>query len=219
MPFHNIFSNKKTKKKRPVDSAKILVDNHEKNSLIPSILSKLGIEYTFSNLPTGDYIVNDIVIERKTIPDLKSSIINKRILFQFKNMKQYLKRLLIIEGTSNFDLYNGIIHENALRGFILSTTLEYKIPIIFTENEEDSAKYLAVLARKTRKASLSLRAKQQFTDEEQKQFILEGFPNIGPQTAKKLLAHFKSIKNIINADEKDLRKLIGRKAEIFSRFL
>jgi len=36
--------------------------------------------------------------------------------------------------------------------------------------------------------------------------ILEGFPGIGPSTAKALLKKFKTIKAIINANEKDLVK-------------
>lgn len=218
--FHEIFSRKKVKQESESQKqAKILIDKGEKNSLVPSILSKLGINFEFTHLPTGDYIVNDAVIERKTIPDLKSSIINKRILFQFKELKQYPKPLLIVEGTSNFELYGGVINENALRGFLLSAVLGHKIPVIFTENEEDTAKYLAVLARKTKKAALSLRQKLQLDEKEQKQFILEGFPGIGPQTAKKLLDNFKSIKNIINAKEKKLRKILGKKADNFRKTL
>jgi Fanconi anemia group M protein len=218
--FNDIFSRKKEKPESENQKpAKILIDNREKNSLVPSILSKLNIDFEFTHLPTGDYIVNDVVIERKTIPDLKSSIINKRILFQFKELKQYPKSLLIIEGFSTFELYEGIIHENALRGFILSTALEHKIPIIFTENEEDSAKYLAVLAKKTKKTSLSLRQKLQLDKDEQKQFVLEGFPGIGPQTAKKLLHKFKNIKNIINAKEKKLREILGKKTDNFKKVL
>jgi Fanconi anemia group M protein len=217
--FNDIFSRKREKSEPKQKPAKILIDNREKNSLVPALLSKLDINFEFAYLPTGDYIVNDVVIERKTIPDLKSSIINKRILFQLKELKQYPKSLLIVEGTSTFELYGGVIHENALRGFILSTALEHKIPVIFTENEEDSAKYIAVLARKTKKATLSLRAKIQLDKDEQKQFILEGFPGIGPTTAKKLLDKFKTIKNIINTDEKELKEILGKKTDNFKRVL
>jgi pseudouridine-5'-phosphate glycosidase len=79
MPLYNIFSRKKEKARlENKKAAKIFIDNREKNSLVPAILSKLNIEYEFAHLPTGDYVINDVVIEIKTIPDLKSSIINKR---------------------------------------------------------------------------------------------------------------------------------------------
>ncbi len=221
MPFHDIFKKKESKDKKPVQSAKILVDNHEKNSLVPAILSKLKMNYEFTDLKVADYIINNIAIERKTIPDLKSSIISKRIIFQLRELKQYPKSLLIVEGISNFELYQGIIHENALRGFLLSTAIDNQIPIIFTENEEDTAKYLSVLAiRESKpKTRTSLRQKLSLSREEQKQFILEGFPGIGPTTAGKLIAKFKSIKNIINAPEEELEPILGKKTDLFMKLL
>jgi ERCC4-type nuclease len=221
MPFHDIFSKKKEKIKKPAKAAKILVDIHEKNSLVPAILSKLNANYEFEDLKVADYIINDIAIERKTIPDLKSSIISKRILFQLKELKQYPKPLLIVEGISNFELYEGIIHENALRGFLLSTAIDNQIPVIFTENEEDTAKYLSILAIRVSKPKtpLSLRQKLPLSKEEQKQFILEGFPHVGAATAKKLIEHFKSIKNIINASKEELEPMLGKKTDVFMKLL
>ncbi len=47
------------------------------------------------------------------------------------------------------------------------------------------------------------------------QFILEGFPGIGPKTAKKLLEELKTLKKIFNSPDKKLQKIIGKKAETF----
>ena len=221
MSFQDIFSKKESKSKKPKEIAKILVDVHEKNSLVPAILSKLNMNYEFTDLKVADYIINNIAIERKTIPDLKSSIISKRILFQLKEMKQYPKSLLIVEGILNFALYEGIIHENALRGFLLSTAIDNQIPIIFTENEEDTAKYLSVLEMRESKPKTpqSLRQKLPLSKEEQKEFILEGFPGIGPTTANKLIQKFKSIKNIINASKEELEEILGKKTDLFMKTL
>jgi len=51
------------------------------------------------------------------------------------------------------------------------------------------------------------------------QFILEGFPGIGPTTAKKLLKKFKSIKKIINASEEELKEILGKKTETFLKII
>ena len=48
------------------------------------------------------------------------------------------------------------------------------------------------------------------------QFILESFPGIGPKKAKLLLKKFENLNNIFNASSEDLKKLIGKKAEIFN---
>ncbi|MBX4211939.1 hypothetical protein KW787_00585 [Candidatus Pacearchaeota archaeon] len=217
MTFFDIFSNKKLKVSKKAD---ILVDYREKNSLVPSHLVSQGINVIFQQLNVADYLFGNIAIERKTISDLKSSIISKRINSQLLELKQYPKPLLLVEGIGNEDLYEGIINENALRGFLLSVALEYQVPIIFTQSEEDSARYIAILAKKKENKHPSLRAsKIALTEEQRLQYILEGFPRIGPVAAKKLLGKFKTIKNVMNASEEELRKILGKNEEIFSYLL
>lgn len=214
MPFIDIFSKRKESKKE--NKIKIIIDNREKQSLVASQLASLGFQIQFEQLKVGDYLVNDVAVERKTISDLKSSIINKRIIQQLLELKQYPKNLLIVEGISDEDIYSGIIHENALRGFLISVALEFQVPIIFTQNEKDTARYLAVLAKKSPKKDFSLRASKLFKSKEDRlQFILEGFPNIGPVTAKKLISRFKTLKSIINASEEELKPILGKKTQEF----
>lgn len=212
--FHNIFSKKKKEKNE--EKTQITVDYREKNSLVPSELVKLNFNIEFQQLNIGDYIINKTIVERKTLSDLQSSIINKRIFDQLNNLKQFDSALLIIEASSN----NKIIHENALRGFLLSLSTEYKIPFIFSENERETAIYLSLLAKKKINKEISLRQTRIFsTKKEQQQFILEGFPDIGPATAKKLLRKFSSLFNIFNAQESDLREILGKRYSLFKSLL
>ena len=44
---------------------------------------------------------------------------------------------------------------------------------------------------------------------ERQQFIVEGLPNVSSVLAKRLLAHFGSIKDIVNATEEELREVEG----------
>ena len=212
----DIFSSKRDLQQK----IKILVDNRERNSLVPSYLIKQGFDVKFSQLPVADYLVNGVAIERKTISDLKSSIINKRLIYQLQELKQYPKHLLLVEGILDEDLYNSGIHENALRGFLLSVALEFQTPLIFTHNEKDTAKYLLVLAKKDKPSEFSLRAsKIAFSKEEQVRFILEGFPHIGPTKAKKLLEKFHTLSNIFNASQEELSQILGIRAKEFKDFL
>jgi Fanconi anemia group M protein len=216
MPFLDIFSKKKEKEEK----IRIIIDNREKNSLVAPYLMEQGFEIEFKQLPVGDYLVNGTAIERKTVSDFKSSIINKRIISQLLELKQYGKHLLLIEGILAEDLYSGGIHENAFRGFLLSVALEFQVPIIFTRDEKDSAKYISVLARKKEKGEVALRAsKIALTDKEQVQFILEGFPNVGPAKAKKLIEKFGSLKNVFNASGEDLKEILGKRTEEFKKLL
>ena len=212
MTFFDIFSNKKIKEKEIV---KIVVDCREKNSLVASELLKMGFAIEFKQLPVADYIVNETAIERKTISDLKSSIIDKRIISQLNGLKQYAKHLLILEGIKNKNIYEGNMHANAFRGFLLGIALNFKTPIIYSLDEEDTAKYIGLIAnKKNNQNQESIRPnKSSLSKEEYLQFILEGFPQVGPATAKKLIKDFKNLKEIANSSKEQLENLVGKKAE------
>ena len=204
---------------KPIIKPKITADYREKNSLVFSSLKSLGIDVEIENLKVGDYLVNGVVIERKTVSDFISSMLNKRLLRQLEDLKQHKNPLLILEGIDERELYNDDpesgISSNAIRGFLLSIVLKHKIPIIFTKNYEDTAKFISVIARKKEKEMSLNVSKKSLNKKEQIQFILEGFPGIGPATSKKLLKEFKTLKSIINTPIEDLKKIIGKKAEIF----
>jgi len=217
-PIFDIFS--KPKKERKEEKPKIIMDYREKNSLVYSELINLGIDVEVKELKVADYIVKDVAIERKTISDFISSMISKRLTNQLDGMQQYKNRLLLIEGIDEHELYSHEIpekgiHPNAIRGFLLSIIFEHKTPIIFTKDAEDTAKFISVLAKREKKeASLNV-SKSNLNKKERMQFILEGFPGIGPKTAKKLLSHFKTLKEIFEASIEELKETIGVKAEIF----
>jgi ERCC4-type nuclease len=223
-PLENIFSQTKTSIdmiKCPNPKMPIIIDTREKQSLISANLFEKKANINFENLKIGDYKIADIVIERKTFQDFISSIIDKRLTEQLINLKKYNKYFLIIEG---FVYHQQItrINENAIKGMILSIVIDFQIPIVFTENITDTANFLILTAKKfeNSKQNYSIRqSKTLKTTEEQKQFILEGFPEIGPTTAKKLMNEFGSIKNIINASEEQLKRVLGKKYNNFKDIL
>jgi len=201
---------------------KIKADYREKNSLVISEVISLGIEVDLMELKVADYIVNDVAIERKTVFDFISSMKNRRLVKQLEELQQYKNRLLIIEGIDEQDLYSDDfskekigMHPNSVRGFLLSILLKYNVPIIFTKNYQDTARFISVLSkREPKEASLNV-AKKTLGKKERMQFIIESFPGIGPKTAKKLLKKFKTVKNIINATPEKLQEVIGKKASPF----
>lgn len=222
--IENIFSPKKENLQEE-KKEKITMDYRERNCLVYSELIKLGIKVEIKELKIADYIVKDVAVERKTISDFISSMINKRLIRQLEEMQQYENKLLIVEGFDEEELYydegfrEGGMHPNAVRGFLLSILLKYKVPIIFTKDCPDTARFIAVLAKKQGK-EISLNVnKKGLTSNEQKQFILEGFSGIGPTTSKKLLAKFKTLKNIFNAPEKEIEEILGKKTEKFKKMI
>lgn len=217
-PLFDIFSKRKEISK-PIEKPKVIVDYREKNSLIISFLKKLNLDVEIKELKVADYIVKNVAIERKTIADFISSMINKRLLKQLEELKQYANPLLIIEGIEDQELYNDEngtgMHANAIRGFLLSISLKHKIPILFTKNYKDTARFINVIAKKQEREISTNAKKKARNKKEQMQFILEGFPGIGPKTSRKLLKEFKSLQQIFNSPLEDLQKLIGKKANIF----
>ncbi|VVB82246.1 3'-flap repair endonuclease Xpf [uncultured archaeon] len=218
-PVLDIFSKQKIKKEKEGEKQKIIIDYREKGSLVASELIKFGFEIEFRELKVADYLVNNVAIERKTVSDFISSMLNKRIIRQLEELQQYEQKLLIIEGIENQEIYSDDnlegLHPNAIRGFLLSIAIKQKIPMIFTKDSEDTARFISVLAKKKEKESSLNVSKKTLNTKERLQFILEGFPGIGPKTAKKLLENFKTLKNIANAPLEELEKVIGVKADIF----
>jgi ERCC4-type nuclease len=211
MTFENIFSKEKTKEKT---KPKIIIDYREKNSLVPSELKKLKHELKIKELKVGDYETNGVIIERKTTQDFLSSMVNKRLFSQLNDLNQTKNKLLILEGEDIYEINN--INNNAIRGFILSIILKFQIPIVYSKNPEDTAKFISTIANKTEKTETSLHlTKKSLTKNQQLQFILESFPDIGPKTIKILLKEFKTIKNIFDQPIEKLKKIIGKKAESF----
>lgn len=221
----NIFKKKK-KREGPIEKPKIIADYREKNSLVISELINLGIDIETKELKVADYLIAGTAVERKTVSDFINSMKNGRLVNQLEELRQYESRLLVVEGVDEQELYsddssedNIGMHPNSIRGFLLSILLNYKVPIIFTKNYEDTAKFLAVLCKKKpREISLNIK-KRAHNQKEQSQYVLESFPGIGPKTARKLLKKFRAIKDMINAPEEDIKKVIGKKAENLIRII
>lgn len=205
--------------KRKEPEKEIIMDYREKNSLVYSELINLGIKINIRELKVADYMVNGIAVERKTISDFISSMLSKRLTSQLKNMQQYENRLLLIEGIDERELYSDRndsgVHPNAIRGFLLSIVLEYKTPIIFTKDAEDTARFISVLAKKERRDSSLNVSRKNLDKKERMQFILESFQGIGPKTARKLLEHFKTLRELFSASEEEIAGVIGKKAGTF----
>jgi len=222
MPLYNIFS-KKTKKKTVPKTPKIVADIHEKNSLILSELKESKqVRLEIKSLKIADYLIGNIAIERKTTSDFISSMINKRLIQQLRQMQKYKQRLLIIEGDRD-DLYNEEtkLNPNAIRGFILSIKLNYNTPAILTQDYEDTAKYLITLAKQQAKPKQepSLHSRIPKSKKQQKQYILEAFPNIGPKKAQQLLKKFKTLKQTFNATEEEIKQILKSRTKDFQDLL
>jgi len=197
----------------------IILDHRERSSGIKEELIKQGIEVIEKQLPYADFIIktkdlnNNILnvgIEKKTINDFLNSIIDKRLINQIMELKKNFDiPLLIIEGTENiYELRN--FHPNSIRGMLASIAIDFQTPILYTRNHRDTANLLAIIAKrleKPRSLPSLLKKRKQLTLKQQQEFLIESLPGVGPLISKRLLENFKTIKDIVNADEKDLMRV------------
>jgi len=214
---------------------KIVCDTRERVSQINQELNNLSndsfeVEVVVEQLSLGDYQLSDqVLIERKTIADLESSIIDGRIFSQLDNLSEKVSKPgLIVEGVLNFSDNDNRINNKSLIGLITSIGLNYRIPIFFTRNQKETALFLYVIAKREQfgvKTEIKHRfSKNKMSFSDQQLFILESFPDIGPTLARALLKRFKNIKGLAQASVKELQeveKMGPKKAEkmhyLFSR--
>lgn len=211
--FNDIFSKKTSKKEK--EKPVIIADIHEKDSLIVPELIENKIDVKMTYLEVADYLIGDTAIERKTINDFISSFYSKRLFEQLTQIQRYVNKILIIEGDLNE--LNNKIEPNVLRGAILSIITDFKTSIIYTKDFKETSVYLAFLAKKLlkKKSNITFHSRIPKSIKEQKQYILESFPKIGPATSKKLLNDFKNLKSIFNASEDELKKVLKSKTKGF----
>ena len=205
--IENIFSFKQIKIPCPNPKTPIIVDTREKNSNILANLHQQKANLKTQKLEIGDYHIGEIIIERKTKTDLINSLKTNHLHNQLKQLKQYKKPLIILENTET----HSQIHPNVINGIIISITLHHNIPIIYTDSEKHTSQILIQIAKGQQKQTQLNKTKIPETPKEQKQYILESFPGIGPTASKKLLEKFSSLKKIFNSEKDQIETLLPTK--------
>ncbi len=203
---------------KPEGEVIVIVDHRELKSAVSKEIFEQGIKLSPQNLAVADFQCSDRVgVERKTQEDFLQSLMDGRLFEQAKNMVGSFERpLLIIEGSGDlFSLRN--LHENAIRGALSSLVVDYKIGVLQTKDEKDTARYLIQIAKREQldlKREIQIRGdKRPLSTKEWQEFIVASLPNVGLALAKKLLAHFGTVEKVFSAPEEGLKKVekIGEK--------
>ena len=184
---------------------------------IIKLLKALGSKVSVVSLPVGDFVVGDIVIERKSYDDFINSIIDKRIFYQVEQMKQnYPKVILILEGFSETK-----INENALKGALASLLVDENISIVQTLNAYDTAKLLFWIAKKknsnVQRLAFKIVNKKGRNLKEMQETVVSALPGISLKMARRLLKRFKSVRKIFLSSENELMKVKGIGGKIAKR--
>jgi ERCC4-type nuclease len=194
---------------------KIIVDNRERNMEILEGLSGSGLQLEFAQLPVGDYIISErMCVERKTVHDFESSIINARIFDQLDRLsRDFRKPMLLLEG----DDAEFTMHKNVVLGAILSIYGDFNVQVIRSNDVFDTVSILARLAEREQEGKVRepriVGTKRAFTSTQWQVVILSSIPGVGPKLAVSLIRHFKTLKNVLSAEPKELMEVekIGKK--------
>ncbi len=188
----------------------VYVDTRELRSEVVKHLSQ-NFKIIAKQLSVGDYIVSDrIAVERKNTNDFLESIKDGRLFQQIKNLRdEYEKPILVIEGES---LFTRNFREEAIYGAMASILSDFNVPVIFTRNPKETAKLISSLVKRenTQKRPVRLvTAKKSTSVGERQRMIIETLPNVSSRLSQRLLEHFGSVKNVIDAEVEDLIRVRG----------
>ena len=198
------------------ESVEIVIDQRELDSVIARDLStREGFETRLETLAVGDYVVSDrVAVERKSVSDFLDTLLGEdRSLFEQARAlsRHYARPVLIVEGADLYGERN--VHPDAIRGAVASLAVDFDMSVLHTDDEGDTADMLAVLAKReqtTRDRAVSAHGeKGAKTLDEQQEYVVSAIAEVGPVTARALLAHFGTVEAVMTAREDDLHEVEG----------
>jgi len=207
---------------------RVLADDREKNDRLLLALREAGNTIVRTGrLITGDYLVDNLLVERKTIPDLCVSITNGRLFRQAVQLVSAdLQPLIILEGTSA-DLKASGMKREAIQGALITLALLFRIPVLRSMSQEETARLILYAARQIENFGISQKVyprrfpgRKNFSRKQKIQIhVLQGFPGIGPILSKQLLSKFGTLFAIFNASPQELAEVHGIGKDTIERIL
>jgi len=194
------------------DKVKIFADYREKGSGVIKDMAEDNVIVNLERLEYADYVVSSRCgIEVKSVEDFVDSIVDGRLLQQIKNLKNNFERpIVVIEGEQNIYAVRNV-HQNSILGMLATIAVSYGIPIIQTRNFKETSALLQIIAKREQDETgkdFSLHAdRKPATLKEQQEYAVSSLPGINLALAKPLLRHFKTVKNLVNASEKELQEV------------
>jgi len=192
----------------------VQVDDRESAGPVADLLGRSpDFHVTVMRLKLGDYLVDGrFLFERKTLPDLVTSIISGRLFTQALRLAgARLRPALILEGTSNELAESGMRWE-AVQGALITVTFFCAIPILSTRTPEETVRTMLFAAQQGRTYAMGSLPRPGYrpTGKRARQlFMLQGLPRIGPERANRLLARFGSVEAVIKASVEELCAVPG----------
>jgi ERCC4-type nuclease len=186
----------------------LVADVHEPADIVDAVRA-LGVPVEVRKLQPADYVVGPVAVERKTIGDFASSLFNKRLFDQVDRIRSaYGQALLVVEGS--MEELEGFQNPAAFYGALCHIALDRGVSVIPTPGKDQTAKLLATMHKRLdREASVyGLRYKPpNLTPQQEMMFVVQGLPSVGGVLSSRLLERFGTVRRVMRAQERELRRI------------
>ncbi len=192
---------------------RIVADHRERASGVPDLLRQQGgVNVSFADLATGDYIVNErAVFERKTLDDFAKSIIDTRLFRQASRLRRTSLRAAVIVEGRYLPSEIGVPRE-AMQGALISLSLVFAVPVLRAIDKEESARLIVYAARQLSGLNGQPAVWRHRTPKKmwsRRLHVLQSLPGIGQERAERLLERFGTVEACFSASEQELRNVAG----------
>jgi len=192
----------------------IIVDSRESKA-ISQTLRQLGADVKVRTIQPGDYVLSENCgVERKSFPDFLHSLFDGRLFDQAQRLSQsYSMPILVVEGVTSYSL-TTIHNPLVFWGALAKAAAYYRLQIIFTPNQKQTAHLLYCLANKLQCSSEQeqFEAKHKphaYTLAQCQEYAVQSLPQVGPKRARLLLEKFGSVSGVFGASAKQLQSVQG----------
>ena len=182
MSIENLSINFEEIKFPETDGVVVSIDHGEGKSALAARLRQERLTVEVINLPVGDIRISDrILIERKSCRDFVDSLLDGRLLDQATRLVGAAPRaMLILEGSDLFQ--HRAVSEQAIMGALATLTLDYGLPVVTSADTAETARFIAVSARReasmlehlSKQAQDRMRASEHpdlYSDESEKEMV------------------------------------------------
>lgn len=112
----------------------LIIDDREPVNFIGLVTDICPIPIQLEHLKTGDYVCDDVYIERKTINDFAGSILDRRVFKQADRLAKFPHPYIVISGRHS-DVYSKVTPHALIGAKVYLAT--HGVTVLDVDNEEE----------------------------------------------------------------------------------